>query len=154
MAAAIETPEKSATGKALLFINPHQPFFGPGQWYEGHLTSGEGWNLLGACFFGAPFPTLGHNESLAWSHTVNEPDIVDVYSIVPDPEDAARYRHGEERRRIATAAFPAFVLGLAFGTDLNRRYLGLPDDELAARVESELLRAGAVREEDGHIVAA
>jgi len=96
------TPEKSATGKALLFINPHQPFFGPGQWYEGHLTSGEGWNLLGACFFGAPFPTLGHNESLAWSHTVNEPDIVDVYSIVPDPEDAARYRHGEERRRIAT----------------------------------------------------
>ena len=59
-----------------------------------------------------------------------------------------------ERRRIAAAAFPAFVLGLAFGTDLNRRYLGLADDELVARVERELLRAGALREEDGDFVAA
>jgi glyoxylase-like metal-dependent hydrolase (beta-lactamase superfamily II) len=59
-----------------------------------------------------------------------------------------------ERRRIATAAFPAFILGLPFGSDLNRRYLGLPDDELAARVERELLRAGALREEDGNLVAA
>ena len=58
-----------------------------------------------------------------------------------------------ERRRIAAAAFPAFVLGLAFGSDLNRRYLGLPDDELAARVERELLLAGALREEDGDLVA-
>lgn len=59
-----------------------------------------------------------------------------------------------ERRRIPAAAFPSFVLGLAFGTDLNRRYLGLPDDELAARVERELLLAGALREEDGDLVAA
>ena len=94
-------PEKSASGKALLLINPHQPFFGPGQWYEGHLTSGEGWNLLGACFFGAPFPTIGHNESLAWSHTVNEPDIVDVYTVETDPTDPSRYRHGDGSRELA-----------------------------------------------------
>src|SRR5262249_4608883 len=25
-------PARSASGKALMFINPHQPFFGPGQW--------------------------------------------------------------------------------------------------------------------------
>lgn len=59
-----------------------------------------------------------------------------------------------ERRRIPAASFPAFVLGLAFGTDLNRRYLGLPDDELVARVERELLRAGALRKEDDYFVAA
>jgi acyl-homoserine lactone acylase PvdQ len=28
-------PSKSASGHALLFINPHLPFFGPGQVYEG-----------------------------------------------------------------------------------------------------------------------
>ncbi|NJD26602.1 MAG: MBL fold metallo-hydrolase [Betaproteobacteria bacterium] len=59
-----------------------------------------------------------------------------------------------ERRRIAAADFPAFVGGLAFGSDLNRRYLGLPDDELAARVERELMLVGALRAEDGDIVAA
>jgi acyl-homoserine lactone acylase PvdQ len=94
------SPRKSASGHALLFINPHQPFFGPGQWYEGHLVSGEGWNLLGACFFGSPFPTLGYNGHVAWSHTVNNPDIVDLYTITfDDKTDPLRYRYGAGWRR-------------------------------------------------------
>ncbi len=96
-------PEKSASGKALLLINPHQPFFGPGQWYEGHVVSGEGWNLLGACFFGSPFPTLGYNGHVAWSHTVNNPDIVDLYTVTfDDKADPLNYRYGTGHRR-ATA---------------------------------------------------
>jgi len=35
-------PSRSASGHALLFINPHLPFFGPGQVYEGHVHSDEG----------------------------------------------------------------------------------------------------------------
>jgi acyl-homoserine lactone acylase PvdQ len=88
-------PEKSASGKALMFINPHQPFFGPGQWYEGHVVSGEGWNLLGACFFGSPFPTIGYNGHVAWSHTVNNPDVVDLYAITFDKADPLKYRYGD-----------------------------------------------------------
>ena len=96
-------PDKSASGKALMFINPHQPFFGPGQWYEGHVVSGEGWNLLGACFFGSPFPTLGYNGHIAWSHTVNNPDIVDLYTITfDDKADPLKYRYGDGSRQ-ATA---------------------------------------------------
>jgi len=96
-------PDKSASGKALMFINPHQPFFGPGQWYEGHVISGEGWNLLGACFFGSPFPTLGYNGHVAWSHTVNNPDIVDLYTITfDDKTDPLRYRYGDGSKQ-ATA---------------------------------------------------
>ena len=96
-------PDKSASGNALMFINPHQPFFGPGQWYEGHVVSGEGWNLLGACFFGSPFPTLGYNGHVAWSHTVNNPDILDLYTInFNDKTDALKYRYGDGSRQ-ATA---------------------------------------------------
>ncbi|HEV8043013.1 MAG TPA: penicillin acylase family protein [Bryobacteraceae bacterium] len=88
------TPAKSADGHALLFINPHQPFFGVGQWYEGHVHSDEGWNMSGASFFGSGFPTIGHNEVLGWSHTVNEPDIVDVYEETFDnPSDPLAYRY-------------------------------------------------------------
>lgn len=87
-------PSKSADGHALLFINPHQPFFGPGQWYEGHVHSDEGWDMSGASFFGSGFPTIGHNEFLGWSHTVNEPDIVDVYEETFDnPNDPLAYRY-------------------------------------------------------------
>jgi len=87
-------PSKSATGHTMLFINPHQPFFGAGQWYEGHVHSDEGWDMSGASFFGSGFPTIGHNEYLGWSHTVNEPDIVDVYEETFDnPQDPLAYRY-------------------------------------------------------------
>jgi acyl-homoserine-lactone acylase len=92
-------PSKSTSGNALLFINPHQPFFGPGQWYEGHLVSGEGWDLSGACFFGTPFPTIGHNPYLAWSHTVNNPDIVDTFAMTfDDKTDPLKYHFGAGTR--------------------------------------------------------
>lgn len=90
-------PGKSASGYAMLFINPHQPFFGVGQWYEGHLHSDEGWNLSGASFFGFPFPTIGHNEFLGWSHTVNSPNISTQWEEVFDKADdplAYRYNGG------------------------------------------------------------
>jgi acyl-homoserine-lactone acylase len=87
-------PQKSANGHSMLFINPHQPFFGPGQWYEGHVHSDEGWNLSGASFFGAGFPTIGHNDVLGWSHTVNKPDVFDIYEETFDKAgDPLAYRY-------------------------------------------------------------
>ena len=94
-------PHRSKSGNATLFINPHQPYFGPGQWYEGHLHSEEGLHFSGAGFFGSPMPTIGHNEHLGWSHTVNEPDIVDVYAITADhPEQPTTYLYDGEERSI------------------------------------------------------
>jgi penicillin amidase len=93
------TPSKTTSGHALLFINPHQPFFGPGQWYEGHVHSGEGWNLSGASFFGSPYPSIGHNEYLGWSHTVNDPDIVDLFiEKFDDAKTPLAYRYGDGHR--------------------------------------------------------
>ncbi|HEY6273305.1 MAG TPA: acylase [Terriglobales bacterium] len=87
-------PAKSRDGHALLFINPHQPFFGTGQWYEGQVHSDEGWDMSGASFFGSALPTIGHNEYLGWSHTVNAPDIVDVWEETFDKAgDPLAYRY-------------------------------------------------------------
>ena len=58
-----------------------------------------------------------------------------------------------ERRQIAKADFPAFVLGLPFAVDVNARFLSLADERLVAGVERELLLVGALRLEDGMIVA-
>lgn len=94
------TPQKSASGKAMLFINPHQPFFGLGQWYEGHVHSDEGWNMSGASFFGSGFPTIGHNEVLGWSHTVNRPDVYDTWiEKFDDPSNPLAYRYGNTSRQ-------------------------------------------------------
>ena len=50
-------------------------------WYEAHLVSEEGWDFYGALFPGSPVPLIGHNNYLGWSHTVNEPDLIDVYKL-------------------------------------------------------------------------
>ena len=85
-------PAKSATGHAMLFINPHLPFFGSGQVYEGHVHSAQGWNFTGYTRLGFPFPYVGHNESLGWVSTDNSADQADLYLEAFD--DSTRYRYG------------------------------------------------------------
>ncbi len=93
------TPSRSASGHAMLFINPHQPFFGSGQWIEGHVHSDSGWNMSGATFPGSPFPALGHNDTMGWSHTVNVPDIIDVWiEKFDDPKNPLNYKYGDGYR--------------------------------------------------------
>ncbi|MEM7233413.1 MAG: penicillin acylase family protein, partial [Planctomycetota bacterium] len=94
---------RTKSGKSMLLINPHQPWYGFGQFYEAHLRSGEGWNFSGATFFGSPIPTLGHNESAGWAMTVNEPDIADAWEeVFDDPKRPNHYRHGKEYREATT----------------------------------------------------
>ena len=87
--------KKSRTGHAMLLINPHLPFFGPGQVYEGHVHSEEGWNFTGYTRFGFPFPYVGHNDDLGWVSTDNAADLEDVYAeIFDDPKHPLAYRYG------------------------------------------------------------
>ena len=92
-------PTKSATGHAMLFINPHLPFFGSGQVYEGHVNSKEtGWNFTGYTRLGFPFPYVGHNESLGWVSTDNSADQADLYA--ESFTDSLHYRYGTGTRQV------------------------------------------------------
>ena len=93
------SPSKSATGYAMLFINPHLPFFGSGQVYEGHVHSDTGWNFTGYTRFGFPFPYVGHNENGGWVSTDNAADHTDVYAeTFDDPKRPLAYRYGKGYR--------------------------------------------------------
>ena len=92
-------PSKSATGHAMLFINPHLPFFGPGQVYEGHVHSDEGWEFTGYARFGFPLPYVGHNANLGWVSTDNAADVADGYvETFDDPAHPLAYRYGNGYR--------------------------------------------------------
>ncbi|MEM8995541.1 MAG: acylase [Acidobacteriota bacterium] len=86
------SPSRSAGGETFLVVNSHQPWTGPVAWYEAHLRSDEGLDITGGVFPGAPVILHGHNRRLGWAHTVNHPDLVDVYRLDVDPDHPLRYR--------------------------------------------------------------
>ena len=72
---------KTISGETFLAINTHQPLEGPTSWYEVHLNSDEGTNIIGTMYPGTPNVLIGVNEHLGWSHTVNYPDKTDVFKL-------------------------------------------------------------------------
>jgi acyl-homoserine-lactone acylase len=83
---------KTTDGQVYLDINAHQPLEGPVAFYEAHLNSEEGWNIIGANFPGAPCILHGCNEYLGWAHTVNAPDKLDVYQLEINPKNKLQYK--------------------------------------------------------------
>ena len=43
-------PSHMADGKGYLSVNSHQPIEGRFAWYEAHVNSEEGWNMIGGLF--------------------------------------------------------------------------------------------------------
>ena len=83
---------KTLDKKSYLNINTHQPLEGPFAWYEAHINSDEGWNMLGGLFPGLPLPVIGTNENLGWTHTYNYPDMNDVFQLVINPKNKNQYK--------------------------------------------------------------
>ncbi len=87
---------KTTDGKTYLANNSHQPLEGPVSWYEAHLCSEQGWNILGGLFPGGCVIFLGVNENLGWAHTVNYNDKIDVFQLEIDPKNPLKYRFDGE----------------------------------------------------------
>lgn len=81
----------TADGDVYLDVNAHQPLEGPMSWYEAHLQSEEGLNILGSTFHGAVSIFHGVNENLGWAHTTNYFDAIDIYQLEPDPKKKNHY---------------------------------------------------------------
>ncbi|TDH20681.1 acylase [Segetibacter sp. 3557_3] len=69
-------PSRSASGQALLYINPHVSFYFR---TEMHMVSEEGLNAYGAITWGQFFVFQGFNENCGWMHTSSLADAADVY---------------------------------------------------------------------------
>ncbi len=69
-------PKKTANGNAILYINPHVPFYFR---TEVQVVSEEGLNAYGAVTWGQFFVYQGFNEHLGWMHTTGYADVADLY---------------------------------------------------------------------------
>ena len=91
-------PSNSASGNALLLINPHTSFYFRA---EMHVRSDEGLNAYGAVTWGQFFIYQGFNENAGWMHTSSGADTIDWYNeTIIKKDDGVYYRYGGEERKL------------------------------------------------------
>ncbi len=95
-------PSRSSTGSPIFVMDLHLPWRPPLQMYEAHLVSREGLNVAGATFFGLPVVVVGHTDRIAWSMTVNDTDVFDLYEEKLDPANPRRYLYEREKQRMSS----------------------------------------------------
>ncbi len=91
-------PANTASGHAMLLINPHTSFFFR---EELQMTSDEGLNAYGAVTWGQFFVYQGFNDTAGWMHTSSGVDNIDEYlETIVEQDSGLFYRFGSELRRV------------------------------------------------------
>ena len=94
-------PSRSASGHALLWINPHTSFYFRA---ELQMTSAEGLDAYGAVTWGQFFIYQGFNEHNGWMHTSYGGDAIDEYAeTVVDTPRGRFYRYAGGLRRLVAS---------------------------------------------------
>lgn len=89
-------PKLTATGHAMLLINPHTSFFFRS---ELQMSSDQGLNAYGAVTWGQFFIYQGFNAKAGWMHTSSGVDSVDEFAETIIEKDGQRfYKYGSELR--------------------------------------------------------
>jgi acyl-homoserine-lactone acylase len=93
-------PSRSASGHALLLINPHTTFyFRP----EVHVISEQGLNAYGAVTWGQFFVYQGFSDRAGWMHTSGGADVIDEYmETVINKSTGVHYKYGDGARAFIT----------------------------------------------------
>ena len=111
---------KTSSGETFLAINTHQPLEGPTSWYEVHLNSEEGTNIIGTMYPGTPNILIGVNQYLGWSHTVNYPDKTDVFKL--RMKNKRKYIVDEEEYELEKLKAKITITVLGIPIKINRKY--------------------------------
>src|SRR5208337_4059750 len=111
-------PSRSASGHALLWINPHTSFYFRS---ELHMVSEQGLNVYGAATWGQFFIYQGFNAHNGWMHTSYGGDAIDEYAetLVKAP-DGLYYRYGAGLRKLV--AKPITIRFTRGKTQITRRF--------------------------------
>lgn len=83
---------RSASGHALLSMDPHLPWSEPFLWYEFALYTPD-LAFRGITVPGAPLGVMGHNDRVAWCMTNNDPDLYDLFTVRVNPDNPGQYSY-------------------------------------------------------------
>ncbi|MEY3209461.1 MAG: hypothetical protein RL064_1492 [Bacteroidota bacterium] len=112
-------PKHSKNGNALLYINPHVPFYFRS---EMHMVSEEGLNAYGAVTWGQLFIYQGFNERVGWMHTSSYADVADIYEEkIIRKNDTLFYEYEKELIPVQIKKIPIKYYGDNNGENINTK---------------------------------
>ena len=79
-----------------LDVNSHQPTEGVFSWYEVHMNTEEGINMMGGVFPGGINIFHGVSPNLGWAATLNYTDLYDYHRLRMHPKKKHHYRYDGE----------------------------------------------------------
>lgn len=103
--------DATRSGRGMLLGNPHFPWQGGKRFYQVQLTVPGKLNVSGASIYGTPFVAIGHNESLAWSHTVSTAQRFTLFQLQLVAGDPTSYVVDGKVEKMSTVDLPVQVLG-------------------------------------------
>ncbi|MBN1421030.1 MAG: penicillin acylase family protein [Planctomycetes bacterium] len=83
-------PSRTASGRPIVFIDPHWPAEGQTSWWEFHVHAGR-LQAGGFALPGLPFVGLGYTDGVAWAATAGGADSADVFELKTNPRDPDQY---------------------------------------------------------------
>lgn len=83
--------ETTKTGYGVLLGNPHYPWDGVNRFYRLHYTIPGKLNVVGAGLMNSPTIGIGHNDRIAWTHTVSTARRFTFFELKLDPANPAAY---------------------------------------------------------------
>jgi acyl-homoserine-lactone acylase len=83
--------EATVNGHGALLGNPHFPWTGHLRFYRMHMTIPGELNIVGAGILNTPIVGIGHNESMAWTHTVSTARRFGYHELQLAPGDPTAY---------------------------------------------------------------
>lgn len=83
--------EVTKTGHGVLLANPHYPWDGLNRFTRLHLIIPGKLNIVGAGLENSPLVAIGHNQWIAWTHTVSTARRFGMFELTLDPKDPTAY---------------------------------------------------------------
>ncbi|MER6981975.1 penicillin acylase family protein, partial [Streptomyces carpinensis] len=94
----------TANGRGLLLGNPHYPWQGGRRFWQSQQTIPGKLNVAGGSLLGSATISIGHNEHIAWSHTVATGVTLSLHQLTLDPSDPTVYLVDGVRERMTKRA--------------------------------------------------
>ncbi len=88
----VVSPNKSATGRAIMANDPHRAYSAPSLRYIAHLSA-PGMDVIGAGEPALPGISIGHNGTIAFGLTIFSIDQEDLYVYELNPANHGQYKY-------------------------------------------------------------